>query len=470
MIVKVFSLVLIAFLSASDKQLYSTIQMMDQVMIVNPENLQIDQSISTEFSDGMQMQSCMDYSMEMDCMMAPGCEWMMGMCMESTDNNIMNTPHFIAMDEVNGYWFVTTIASGYVAQFSLLDNSLIDTYFVGDAPALLAVDSMHKKVYCSRMMPMNGMGDMMPSGESNIIQGLNYSAMGLSESEGQAYEINSPAPHGLTISKDGEEVFTASNTADWLYKINTITGEVIGAIMDENIGNPSDQITQRLKPIQCVFSNGYLFVSCSAGPWTNPFTGIQEIIPGQIQMWDASTMVLIDSIELGNYTSPWHMQISPVDEVLYVALSGDNLYETEGLACIRIINEELSLEWIVNDPSFNTLHGIDISGNGERIFVSGRGDGNIHVFNNSGDYIDNIFLGSMTMLGGLAIEKKGLPELGDLNNDLEINIVDIVLLVNSILLPAMASPYQSYASDYNQDQIINIVDIVLLVETIFSME
>ena len=28
------------------------------------------------------LQSCMDYSMEMECDMANGCEWMMGMCME----------------------------------------------------------------------------------------------------------------------------------------------------------------------------------------------------------------------------------------------------------------------------------------------------------------------------------------------------------------------------------------------------
>jgi len=406
----------------------------------------------------------------MDCNMASDCEWMMGMCMESMNANDVNTPHFIALDEINGYWFVTTIASGFVAQYSLINNSLIDMYFVGDAPALLAVDSNNKKIYCSRMMPMNGMGNMMPTGESNIIQGLNYSAMGLSELDNQAYEINSPAPHGLAISKNGEEIFTASNTADWLYKINTETQEVIGVIMDENIGNPSDQPTQRLKPIQCLLSGGYLFVTCSAGPWMNPFTGVQEVIPGQVQMWETETMTLIDTIELGNYTSPWHIQSSPVDEVLYVALSGDNLYDTEGLACIRVSNEELSLEWVVNDSSFDTLHGIDVSSDGEKIFVSGRGDGNIHVFDNLGNYIDNVFLGSMAMLGGIAVEKIGLPNLGDSNNNQEINIVDVVLLVNSILYPMMSSPYQSYASDYNQDQIINVVDIVLLVEAIFNME
>ena len=495
---KIILITLLAFVLSSDKQIYTTMQMMDQVMVIDPESMQVEESILTEFSieeeivDCMNIDSemecnmeeciwmedhcmdmddpCMDISDEMSCNMAGECEWMMGMCMEGMNQGQVNTPHFIALDEINGYWFVTTIASGFIAQYSLIDNSFIDSYFVGDAPALLVVDPLNKKVYASRMMSMNGMGDMMPSSESNLIQGLSYSAMGFSESGGQEYEINSPAPHGLAINDIGTEIYTASNTADWLYKINTNTGEITGVIMDENVGNPPDQTTQRLKPIQCLFSSGYLFVTCSAGPWMNPFTGEQSVIPGQIQMWEAETMTLIDSIEVGDYTSPWHIQGSPNGELLYVVLSGDNLYETEGLACIRIINNALSLEWITNDPSFDTLHGVDISSNGEKIYVSGRGDGNIHVFDSSGNYVDNVFLGSMSMLGGIAIEKKGIPALGDANNNGEINVVDIVLVVNSIFFPMMSDPYQLYASDFNQDQIINVVDIVQVINLILNIE
>ena len=524
---KKYNYILLLFLSIlyCEKQIYSTVQMMDQVQIINIDNMQIEQSVSTEFSNnssnntcsdldtemdctmntgcewmmGMCMEesqnecddynsemecsmnsgcmwmedhcmnssdSCMTIETEMECTMSAGCEWMMGMCMESMSSDNINTPHFIALDEINGYWFVTTIASGFVAQYSLIDNSLIDSYFVGDAPALIVADPVTKKVYCSRMMPMNGMGNMMPESQSTVIQSLHYSAMGLSE--GVAYEINSPAPHGLAINEDGTEIYTASNTADWIYKINTNTGEITGSVMDFNVNNTPDQTTQRLKPIQCLSVGDKLFVSCSAGPWMDPWTGNQSIIPGKLQMWNSDSMELIDTFDFENYSSPWHIKNSPIDEIIYVSLSGDNLYDTEGVASIRFNNDEMSLEWITHNDNFEILHGIDVSSDGQNILVSGRGDGNIHKLNYLGDYIDNTFLGSMSMLGGLAIEQKGVPILGDLNNDHNVNVSDAILGINIIFYPMMSNPYPEYACDVNQDGIINIVDIVLIVGLILG--
>ena len=121
---------------------------------------------------------------------------------------------------------------------------------------------------------------------------------------------------------------------------------------------------------------------------------------------------------------------------------------------------------IESNSSFDILHGIDVSSDGQRIYASGRGDGNIHVFDNNGNYLDNIFLGQMTMLGGIAVEKRGLPNIGDTNNDLSINILDVIKLVDIVLDPMMYHPYQVYASDFNEDNSINIFDIILLVESI----
>ena len=484
------------FSQIPNERLYITIQMQDQVGIINTEIDQVEALIETEMQNDQNV-NCMDYTSEIDCNMTngcmwmddhcmetddncmdyqdqmmcdmmDGCEWMMGMCMENMDSNNTNTPHFIVMDEKLGYWFVTTIASGYIAQYSLIDNVLIDSYFVGDAPAILAIDTDRKKIYCSRMMPMNGMGDMMPSSESQIIHSLTYSTMGLMQSEVNEYEISSPAPHGIDINHDGTEIYTASNTTDWLYKIHIDDGSIEGVPMDLSVGNPSDQVTQRLKPIQCLSVGNRLFVSCSAGVWYNPFNGENTVIPGELQMWDSDSMLLIDSIVLGDYTGPWHIKESPIDNIIYIALSGDNLYETEGLAAVRFDNDTLELEWMTTDSSFDTLHGVDVSADGQKIYVSGRGDGNIHVFNHTGEYINAIYTGGMSMLGGICITKQNLPSLGDTNNNGVIDIVDIINIINFIINDAMASPYAVYASDLNTDSIIDVVDVVAIINIILN--
>ena len=463
---KIFILMIsLLFSQFENEKLYITIQMQDQVGIINVENNQLEQIVEIEIQNEISEIDCMSNDTESSCEMMFGCEWMTGMCMESSESEI-NTPHFIVMDEILGYWFVTTIASGYVAQYSLLDNQFIDAYFVGDAPAILTIDTQNKKLYCSRMMAMNGMGNMMPSSESSVIHALNYSNMGLSEATISEYQINSPTPHGLTINDDGTEIFTASNTADWLYKINTITGEITGVVMDQEVSNPPDQETQRLKPIQCLSTGNKLFISCSAGVWMNPWTGEQTIIPGQLQMWNSDDLTLIETIEFGDYTGPWHIAKSPVDDLIYVALSGDNLYDTEGVAAVRFDDNTVSLEWLTNNSLFDTLHGIDISNDGQRVYVSGRGDGYIHLLNNYGEYVDNIFIGNMTMLGGISILKKELPELGDSNNDQIINVIDIIQMVNFIIGQSMLSPYAQFSSDFNNDSIINVVDIISVINLI----
>ena len=53
--------------------------------------------------------------------------------------------------------------------------------------------------------------------------------------------------------------------------------------------------------------------------------------------------------------------------------------------------------------------------------------------------------------------------MGDINGDEGINVLDVVLLVNSIL-----NGTDTTCSDLNSDEIINILDIVLLIEMILE--
>ncbi len=65
---------------------------------------------------------------------------------------------------------------------------------------------------------------------------------------------------------------------------------------------------------------------------------------------------------------------------------------------------------------------------------------------------------SVTIPGGL---------LGDVNQDMSIDVLDIVLIVDFIL-GTPPNDYQAWASDYNQDDSIDVLDIVLIVDVIMG--
>ncbi|MBT5078850.1 MAG: hypothetical protein HOM61_08075 [Candidatus Marinimicrobia bacterium] len=440
--------------------------MFDQVGVINMDSLQQIDMIDITLNDNI---DCSLFSDEMGCNMVSDCEWVMNMCMESDDGGMNmgnNTPHFIAIDETNGYWFVSTISSGYVGRYSLESNIFIDKVFVDDSPAILTLDETNQKIYCSRMMPMGG---MMDGAESTIIQEIDYSGTSIINSN--EFIIPSPAPHGISINTDGSEVYVSSNTADWLYKIIPETGEVIGVVMDTEISNPSEIETHRLKPIQCLsVSDSLLFVTCSGGIWVDPWTGQQEQISGKVQLWNSNSMSLIDTYEFDWNSSPWHIINSPVFEKVYVALSGDQLYEgSAGVVELDYSNSILSQSWFTSHEIFQSLHGIDISPDGETIFVSGRADGHLHIIDTEmGELQNSIPLStnpSMVMAGGVATVKNLTSLLGDVNNDFMLDILDIVLMVNYILNSEVIF---TQVADMNGDGIIDILDIVNLVNIILQ--
>ena len=67
-----------------NERLYITIQMQDQVGIINTETQQIESIIETEIQNNQDI-NCMDYQDQMMCDMEDGCEWRMEMCMEKRD-------------------------------------------------------------------------------------------------------------------------------------------------------------------------------------------------------------------------------------------------------------------------------------------------------------------------------------------------------------------------------------------------
>ena len=82
-------------------------------------------------------------------------------------------------------------------------------------------------------------------------------------------------------------------------------------------------------------------------------------------------------------------------------------------------------------------------------------------FISSDAYMDETVEFSAQFIHDLACSESG--ELGDLNQDSIINILDIVIMVNLIL----AADYSSTA-DINSDGTINVLDVVLLINIVLE--
>lgn len=324
------------------------------------------------------------------------------------NENLPDNPHFIDIDVQNGVWFTTLINSGFVAMLDLETNILLDSIEVGDSPALMAHNANNKKLYVSRMMPMGG---MMPAAVSNMIQILSYESDTLFSED--IYDLHSPAPHGITISGDGIHIYVTSNTTDWLYKVNTVTGETTSTSLN-SAGNSEEFEINFLKPIQVRILNDLIVISCSAGKWYNSSTGENTEIPGSVKLLTSQDLSLVAEYEFDWYSKPWHITVDEESNEIFVALAGDlGVANSAGAANLIFENNSLSLNWISTNSIYQTLHGIELSSNQDFVYVSGRGDGHLHILNrHTGVLIKSVPIDSgmdgMTMgamPGGIAVNK-----------------------------------------------------------------
>ena len=59
-------------------------------------------------------------------------------------------------------------------------------------------------------------------------------------------------------------------------------------------------------------------------------------------------------------------------------------------------------------------------------------------------------------------------EQGDINQDNETNILDVISAINVILDDSAPSPFELCAADLNNNELINVLDIILLTNEILD--
>ena len=378
-----------------DSKLYVCDQGSDRVVILNPDSDELEE-LST-------------ISINLD---------------DDEDQN--DAPHFVVIDELNGYWFVTTFQSGYVGMYDLDTDALIDSIFLGDSPALLAVDEGNKRLYVSRMMDMG----MMDGAEESKLNVLDYSPAGLERKDdiclatsGGVLEF--PQPHAISFSNNtdrGALLISASFTHDWFSRtdLGSIPMTMLTSFEEDEVAPVQ---SNELFPLSVVQKDNYAFFSLSGS--------VDAEVKGQVQSWvvgETSDPSLKSVYEFGISSKLWHVIESPVSSHIFVVLSGDaDFPDSEaGVACLSYDNAEefidcnenqticdgdadwsedlgngvwdigeewtdagdngvydttgaLKLEWQTPDSSFDTLHGITASADGAFLYVSSRGNGSVYL-------------------------------------------------------------------------------------------
>jgi len=336
--------------------LYVALQGMgNKVAILNPDNLQLIEMVDVNLSDGQIM---------------------------------MEMPHYIAVDNNNGYWFVTTMGSSSVGMYSMSDNQLIDVISLESPPALFEIDPNIKSLYVSRMPNVDLMGSGMPMGSnSSVIDKIGYSANGMSLE--LTYDTGFPSPHAISISELGDKIITASLTYDFLTEIDLGTGDIQNVSLDSSINPDPIPDINRLKPLEIVQGNNFAFVNCMGGAWND------EMINGRVQVWSVENLSKVSEYQFGSDSNPWHLVHHPSENKIYVTLSGYLDGSTGESGLVQLSYDEtgvLTLDWENRESSLKLLHGIDISQYGEYVYVSSR-DGRIFKFNSiSGDLLELIDL------------------------------------------------------------------------------
>ena len=308
----------------------------------------------------------------------------------TSDPEDSEVPHHITIDEENGYWFVATTQAGYIGMYDLSSDTLINSAYVGAMPALLTVDKSNKILYASKSSMETEMNT------SNQIDVLSYDIDGLVVEEAIILSeiINDfRKPHAISLDANtsmGSSLVTASYENDWMARVTDYSGHVSSTSTLTRIGLEVDDgssldTSNKYKPIAAAQKDDFIFLSC---------VGDSSDIKSQVQIWNLSELQggPIDSLEFSINSRLWHITPSPIDTNVYVVLKGySNVSSSSGLASFGYDSSgTLTLNWQKTDSSFDGLHGVAISADGSRLYVSSKGNGSMHVFNSSGQLLNSI--------------------------------------------------------------------------------
>ncbi len=299
----------------------------------------------------------------------------------------MDSPHYLVLDELNGFWYVSLITSGFVLKFDLYTDELLDSLQVGNQPALMALDPVQQRLYVSRFMPLPGQS---PS-DSREIQQIDTRTMTVLA----AVDVGADSPHGIALNAAGDTLWVASIQASHFFRIAVNRfGEAgyqpesfkIDPGVPDNYGI-NDGLYEPLE-IELSPDGELLYITCS------------DVEVNELRAYSTADGSLQSSYDTG--LRPWHMIAASAGQTVYVTNNLGNSVSAIDLAARSGVGT-------ITDTSFHTPHGIAVTGDGQYLFVTssaaaGELDSYLHQIDAAqGKVIRSTWLGRDVMATGLAV-------------------------------------------------------------------
>ncbi len=150
-------------------------------------------------------------------------------------------------------------------------------------------------------------------------------------------------------------------------------------------------------------------------------------------------------VNYGGYLSDWGGQDYPEMAIMFLDENGSEIDRTDNIGTYNSF-------WTY----FSNEYQIPVDSRAIQMILMGTR----YAGDDNDSYFDELFL-------KIWQDASCLNLLGDLNDDTNINILDVIILVN-IILGQEPDSYELYVGDVNEDGLINILDIILIVNIILN--
>ena len=246
-------------------------------------------------------------------------------------------PHHIAVEPDGSHWYLSLIGENRVLKFDR-DNNVVDQAEI-EVPGMLAVHPDRDLLFVGR--------SMSAVNPPERIGAITRSDMAVDE-----LDVFFPRPHALTVSADGQRVYSASLAVNQLAAVDVETGDM--------------ELTR-------IPGNVHTLVQFAASPDGGTLVATAQLT-GVLLIFDLEDpdhpALRPEAPVVGR--QPWHPVFGPDGRTVYFGAKMDH-------AVVAVDTETGEIVWRTEHEGLNHPHGSAVSPDGRHLFISSNGPGGMQM-------------------------------------------------------------------------------------------